>query len=64
MGEKTEIPSTKGEIRRSWLLRQIIHYTLGAAYLARVKEAGGDPRKAANLPNADTVEQRNTGGVE
>ena len=64
MGEKATVSGPEGEVRRSWILRQAIHYAVGVAYLARVEKAGGDPRAAANLQNEKSVEEGSPGGVE
>lgn len=64
MEQTTQIPTPEGDVRRSGVLRQVIHYTLGLAHLARTKEEGKKARANPAVSDEGTVEARDRGGVD
>ena len=66
MGQKEQVPSPKGEVRRSWLLGSIVHHTLRLAHLAGIKEAMQESEVGSDTEVSDEgiVEAGNPSGVD
>lgn len=64
MGEEKRLSSTQGEVRRSWILRQAIHFTLRNSYLAGVEAARRATRPNPEISDEGTVEARSSSGMD
>lgn len=64
MGKEKQDASRKGEVHKRGLLRQAIHYILGAAYLVGAQKAQEAARASATVPDEDIVAEGSGSGVE
>ena len=58
------VPSPEGKVRGGGLLRQVVHLTLGAAYLAGVKKTGEVSGTNPELQDDGIVEEGGSSGVD